>query len=59
VRVLEGRRRRAIAHTEHRGGVLPRMTALALWSPAPSIYSGTDAVQRNIISERALGFPRD
>jgi alkylation response protein AidB-like acyl-CoA dehydrogenase len=32
---------------------------LALFSPAPSIYGGSDQVQRNIIGERALGLPKE
>jgi hypothetical protein len=38
------------------GGVVQEMT---LFSPGPSIYGGTDQVQRNIIGERVLGLPKE
>jgi len=38
------------------GGMVQEMT---LFSPGPSIYGGSDQVQRNIIGERALGLPKE
>jgi hypothetical protein len=35
------------------------VTELALFSPGPSIYGGTDEVQHNIIGERILGLPKE
>jgi alkylation response protein AidB-like acyl-CoA dehydrogenase len=35
------------------------MQEAVLFSPGPSIYGGTDQVQRNIIGERALGLPKE
>ena len=32
---------------------------LIVFSPGPSIYGGTDQVQRNIVGERGLGLPKE
>ena len=36
-----------------------RLQEMVLFSPAPSIYGGSDQVQRNVVGERALGLPKE
>jgi alkylation response protein AidB-like acyl-CoA dehydrogenase len=38
------------------GGVIQEVT---MFSPGPSIYGGSDQIQRNIIGERGLGLPKE
>ncbi len=38
------------------GGTIQELT---VFSPGPSIYGGTDQVQRNIVGERGLGLPKE
>jgi len=45
-----------MGHDTPGGGSVQELT---LFSPGPSIYGGTDQVQRNIIGERVLGLPKE
>ena len=36
-----------------------RVQEATIFSPAPSIYGGTDQVQSNIVGERVLGLPKE
>jgi alkylation response protein AidB-like acyl-CoA dehydrogenase len=45
-----------MGHNTPGGGMIQEAT---LFSPGPSIYGGTDQIQKNIIGERVLGLPKE
>jgi alkylation response protein AidB-like acyl-CoA dehydrogenase len=50
---------RAALDAATRMPALAAVTETALFAQGPSIYGGTDQIQRNLLGERTLGLPRD
>ena len=49
----------AVLNEATKNPFIAAVTGMALYSPGPSIYGGTDEVQHNIIGERVLGLPKE